>query len=72
MIYVIYDMADVTNINFSEVYENSEDTLRLSLDGSKTVLKFTGNTPTFLVGLTQYNHTEIKQIMQSSEWVTND
>ena len=72
MIYVIYDMADVATINFSEVYENSEDSLRLSLDSTKTVLKFTGNTPTFLVGLTQYNHTEIKQIMQSSEWVTND
>ena len=34
----------------------------------KTVLKFVGNPPSFLVGLKQYNHTEILAIMHTPEW----
>ena len=68
MIYVIYDMVDVDNIDFSQVEETSRDTLRLSLDGKETVLKFIGETPDFLVGLTQYNHEDILKIMHSAEW----
>ena len=64
-------MADVSNINFSEVEETSEETLRLSLNGEKTVLKFVGETPGFLVGLQQYNHSEILAIMATPEWSTN-
>ena len=47
MIYVIYDMTNVASIDFSQVGETSKDTLRLSLDGTKTVLKFIGETPNF-------------------------
>lgn len=71
MIYVIYNMADVLNIDFSLVEETSQDTLRLSIDETKTVLKFKGETPSFLVGLQQYNHSEILAIMHSSEWTKN-
>jgi|TARA_X000001382_G_scaffold129695_1_gene122380 hypothetical protein len=72
MIYVIYDMANVNTIDFSQVGETSQDTLRLSLDGTKTVLKFTGETPSFLVGLQQYNHQEILVVMKSAEWTKED
>jgi len=61
-------MTNVAGINFAEVVENSQDTLRLSIDGTKTVLKFVGETPSFLVGLQQYNHSEILAIMQTAEW----
>jgi len=61
-------MKGVSEINFSEVMQTSEDTLRISIDGTKTVLKFVGKTPTFLVGLTQYNHSEILAIMHTPEW----
>ena len=70
MIYVIYNMANVNEIDFSQVYEDSVETLRLSLNGEKTILKFTGETPGFLVGLSQYNHSEILAIVQTSEWST--
>ena len=72
MIYVIYNIADITNVDFSQVYQTNENTLRLSVDETKTVLKFTGDTPDFLVGLQQYTHSEMKAIMQTSEWLTND
>ena len=68
MKYVIYNMADVSNIDFSEIGETSKDTLRLSVNGEQTVLKFTGDTPGFLVGLTQYTHSEILPIMRTAEW----
>lgn len=71
MIYVIYNMADVSDINFSEVMQTSEATLRLSVDGLKTVLKFIGDTPSFLVGLKQYNHSAILAIMHTPEWTFN-
>lgn len=71
MIYVIYNIADVSSIDFSLVEETSQDTLRLSIDETKTVLKFKGETPSFLVGLQQYNHSEILAIMHSSEWTKN-
>ena len=72
MIYVIYDMKNVASIDFSQVEETSQDTLRLSLDETKTVLKFTGETPSFLVGLQQYNHKDILAIMHSSDWTKEE
>ena len=72
MIYVIYNMDDVSSIDFSQVEETSQDTLRLSIDTTKTVLKFIGETPSFLVGLQQYNHSEILAIMHSPEWTNED
>ena len=71
MIYVIYNMVDVSSINFSQVEETSEETLRLSIDGTKTVLKFIGETPGFLVGWQQYTHAEALAIMGTPEWTDN-
>tara|TARA_Y100001951_G_scaffold29562_1_gene23132 strand:- start:324 stop:560 length:237 start_codon:yes stop_codon:yes gene_type:complete len=69
--YVIFDASDVGSINFSEVIETSVDTLRYSIDRSQTIIKFTGTTPNFLKGETQYTHTEIYAILQdpTNGWV---
>ena len=67
MKYVIYNMADVSNIDFSEIGETSKDTLRLSVNGEQTVLKFTGDTPSFLEGKTQYTLSEIKEIINAEK-----
>ena len=68
MIYVIYKMSEIDKVDFTKVCETSENTLRLSANGEKTVLKFDGETPDFLVGLQQYNHSEILAIMETPEW----
>lgn len=65
-------MKGISDVNFSEVMQTSEATLRLSIDGKKTVLKFVGTTPSFLVGLTQYNHSEILAIMHTTEWTPKE
>ena len=68
-IFVILDADEVVDINFEEVIENSADTLRFSLDGDKTFVKFEGDTPDFLEGKTTNTHSEMLAILQTEEWV---
>jgi len=70
MIYVIINTSDVSSIDFSQVHETSIDTLRYNIAGTKTFVKFTGSTPSFLSGKTQYNHPEIIAILDDpdGEW----
>tara|TARA_R100000742_G_C4279288_1_gene103445 strand:+ start:3833 stop:4069 length:237 start_codon:yes stop_codon:yes gene_type:complete len=66
--YIIIDASDISSIDFSQVNESSENTLRYSIDESKTFVKFEGVTPSFLEGKTIYNHNEILEILNGSEW----
>ena len=70
--YVIFDMSEVGTINFSEVMETSPDTLRLSVDGTKSFVKYEGTQPASVAALTtktqEYSHTEILEILATSEW----
>ena len=50
MKYVIYNMENVDTIDFTQVLEDSVDTLRLSVNGTKTVLKFEGETNSLVIG----------------------
>lgn len=66
--YVIIDASEVSNVDFDQVLQSSADVLRYSLDGTKTFVKFKGDTPAFLEGLTQYTHSEILDILATEEW----
>jgi hypothetical protein len=70
--YVIIDASDVSSIDFDQVMETSAETLRYSLDGSQTFVKFEGSTPSFLEGKTQYDHSEILTILAGPEWTDPD
>ena len=70
--YVIINANEVSSIDFSKVLETSADTLRYSLDGSKTFVKFEGDTPSFLDAKRQYEHSEIIAILQSSDWSSDE
>lgn len=70
--YVIIGSSEVSSVDFSKVAETSEDTLRYSVDGTKTFVKFEGDTPDFLDGKTQYNHSEILSILATDEWTNPD
>jgi hypothetical protein len=67
--YVIIDASEVSSVDFDQVLETSADTLRYSLDGTKTFVKFEGDTPSFLIGEPQYTHAEILNILSGPEWV---
>lgn len=66
--YVILDASDVANIDFSQVCEDSADTLRYNLTGTQTFVKYEGNKPRFLYGKTAYSHSEILTILSGSYW----
>ena len=72
--YVIFDTTETGSVNFTEVLETSTHTLRLSISGSQTFVKYEGDTmPTSVSSLTTkegpYSHTEILNILTGSEWV---
>ena len=66
--YVIINTSEVGTVDFSQVHETSASTLRYSLDDSQTFVKFEGSTPSFLSGKTQYNHSQIRTILNGTDW----
>lgn len=48
--YVIINANEVDSVDFSQVDETSADTIRYSLDGTKTFVKYDGAKPSFLYG----------------------
>lgn len=70
--YVILDSSEVSNVDFNKVCQTSADTLRYSLDGSKFLLKFEGDTPSFLIGEPQYTQEEILNILSGAEWSSDE
>ena len=71
--YVIINADEVDSVNFDQVDETSENTIRYSLDGSLTFVKFDADTtPSFLDGKTQYSHSEILTILATDEWTPDE
>ena len=67
--YVIIDSDEVSSVDFSQVEETSADTLRHSIDGTQTFVKYDSDTtPSFLEGKTQYTHSEILNVLATDEW----
>jgi len=69
--YVIINKNMVEAIDFKQVIETSKSTLRYSLDGSQTIVKFIGKIPSFLEGETIYSHSEIIEIINNPDngWI---
>jgi len=70
--YIIITKDEVASVDFSQVDETSVNTLRYNNDGTKTFVKFEGDTPSFLNGKTQYTNDEILTELGKSEWVIED
>ena len=70
--YVIINASEVGTVDFSQVVETSANTLRYSVDETKTLVKFVGDTPSFLDGKTQYTHSEILNILSGPEWTPEE
>jgi hypothetical protein len=70
--YIIFDVTELNKIDFDEVMENSALTLRYSLDGTKTFIKWEETEPSFLSNLLTKSRTytleEISEILLTSEW----
>lgn len=74
--FMIFDILEIEQINFDEVLETSKDTIRVSIDGTKTFVKWEGETPASIVNLQTsdgpYTFEEIIDILSSTEWTNNE
>jgi hypothetical protein len=70
--YLILSVSEIDLIDFDEVYEDSLETLRKSLDGTKTFIKWFDKKPKFINDLKTkegpYNYDQIIEILATSEW----
>jgi len=70
--WVIVNVSDITEEMIDNAMQSSMDTLRKSLDGTKAILKWDGDTPTCFDGMTTYNHSEILTELAKSTWTEAD
>jgi hypothetical protein len=72
--YLILNVSEIPLIDFTEVFETSPETLRKSIDGTKTTIKWQDKKPKFINNLKTkegpYIYDDIFSIMQTSEWTT--
>ena len=66
--WVILNVSDVTDEMIRNAIQTNMGTLRKSLDGTKTILKWEGDTPSCFNGMTTYTHSEILTELAKSEW----
>ena len=71
--FAIFATSELNQINFEEVLETSAETVRVSIDGNFTFVKWDGETPppsvqtlTTIVGY--YTYEEMLNILSTPEW----
>lgn len=74
--FMIFNVSELQQINFNQVLETSSETVRKSVDGTKTFVKWDGDTPECVSTLTTkegpYTYNEIIVILNSPEWNSNE
>ena len=75
--FMIFDVSELANIDFTQVLETSVDTVRKSIDQSKTFVKWDGEIiPTCVESLLTkegpYTYDEIVTILSSDFWTSKD
>jgi hypothetical protein len=72
--YVILNSNELSSVNFNRLATTSSDTVRYNLNRDKFLVSFIGNTPSELVGKTQYTEEEIFTIIDniSNGWYENE
>ena len=70
--FMIFNVSELTKIDFTQVLETSIDTVRKSVDETKTFVKCDGGTPECVLTLTTtegpYTYEEILVILSTPEW----
>jgi hypothetical protein len=72
--YMIVLTSEVDQVDFSQVFETSPETIRISVDGKYTFFKYEGETPSSIEALSykdgEYKHSEILNILDGPEWTS--
>ena len=70
--YVVFNTSELDSVDYSQVLETSRDTVRTSIDGTKTFVKYEGLEPSSVTALTttsgSYTHSEILALLATDEW----
>ena len=66
--FVIVNVSDITDEMIESAIQSGMETLKKTLDGSKAILKWDGDTPLCFNGMTTYNHSEILAELNKSNW----
>ena len=70
--FMIFSVTELDQIDFTQVCETSADTVRKSVDGTKTFVKWEGSMPECVSELTTkegpYTYEEILEILATEEW----
>jgi hypothetical protein len=70
--FMIFNISELNQIDFTQVLETSEDTVRKSIDGTKTFVKWDGAIPQCVNDLETkegpYTYDEILAILSTPEW----
>ena len=69
--WVIVNVSAITDEMISSAIQSSMATLRKTLDGTKAILKWDGDTPTCFDGMTTYSHSEILTELRKSDWTSD-
>jgi len=74
--FMVFSVTELDKINFTQVIETSLDTVRKSIDGTLTFVKWDGETPSSVLSLTTkqgpYTYEEILNILAGPEWTSNE
>jgi hypothetical protein len=69
---MIFNVSELDQIDFTQVHETSIDTVRKSVDETKTFVKWDGAIPSSVAALTTsegpYTYNEILAILATPEW----
>ena len=70
--FMIFNVSELDQIDFTKVLETSVDTVRKSVDQTKTFVKWDGSMPECVTNLTTkegpYTYEEILVILATPEW----
>ena len=70
--FAIFSLTEIDKIDFTQVLETSADTLRKSVDETKSFVKWDGEQPEFVSELTTlegpYTYSEILNTLSTPEW----
>lgn len=70
--YLIIQTSEINLVNFNEVLETDAETMRLSVDGTKTFIKWDGEDPSFIGNLSNtegpYNYDQFMVVLDTPEW----
>ena len=70
--FVIFNIIELSQIDFNQVFETDINTIRKSVDETKTFVKYDRPQPPSVTALTtksiEYTYDEILQILSGPEW----